>query len=1104
MSIGAIVHAWLESSMAARMGWVLLHFVWEGAALAMVLSVALWGLRRRTPQLRYGVAVGALCVLAVLPAATFVWVGGEQRVDSSKAGDQVDAIASAIFEKTIVAGADRSAPQSAVRETRATPAEVRPPVGPMEWHAPSETAHRHWVDAAAASMPWLVPAWMAGVLVLSVWNLVAYAGVGRLKRKMTAAAPVELRARVARLAERMGIRRAVAVLQTPLADSPLVIGFFKPVILLPVSVLTGMPPAQIEALLAHELAHIRRHDYLVNLFQTAIETLLFYHPAVWWVSRRIRLEREQCCDDVAVEMTADRRTYVRALATVANIRTPALAAAASGGGVLLPRLKRLAGVPDADAGTGARWLAGVAVLIALVAVGVMVIPSVKARAADAAASPYHPYGYTDPAHAYPQPDRSNAGECELAGQVVDDQGKPVAGATVFFGNRYLQPQSPRVKPSVTTDANGRFSFKPNYAGRTDVFAYARGSAGWVRDLDSDAKNLVVQIEPAANELNFAGKVLDTDGKSPVADARVLLLDAENSVHMLGETRTDTTGHYRFNYPLKNRSYAPYLRIVALPVNRAMAWCTVPYVSASDIDLQLKAPTTLTGRVVNSQGAGVMDATFAFMSGVDPQYGELECYSMDKAILMVARTDKDGWFVINALPQGGRHSLIVTHPDYADVQLQNLSTLQIEQEIPDVRLADGASVEGTVVTPDGKAAAGITVTIGYPISPPRSTLTNAGGHYRIGGLQDDSPGSQIEVVAQSAGEVPQWKATAYQERGISADDHLTMNLTLQRSTAAKYAEWKEKPGKMAASRYAVAILDDVDPSFSGKASYDDTLTIRDSTGKALWEKGGFNIAQDIGGSHAIAADFERRTLWVCESVGRRLLNYGVDGKLNFEKPDIRAMSIALDPKTGNLWASCGNGTIYGGNILVFNPQGEQISKWDIQANNLAYSAHDDCFWAVGKGLQKIDRQGRIVLTGNFEAPWVATSAAVNDVDGSVWITEGRHPNVKESRGRVWIFDSGGNLRRNFEVDFDNRCVVVDTARRVAWIGTPTRVVKTDLDGKVLAEAPVAASAIAIEPDTGYVWCASWNSGLFRIDADAKLIWTDGAANLTQKWVAIVPR
>src|SRR5205814_3969509 len=105
-----------------------------------------------------------------------------------------------------------------------------------------------------------------------------------------------------------------------LVDSPCVLGWLKPIILVPISATTGLSPQQIEGILAHELAHVRRNDYLVNLAQTVVETVLFYHPAVWWISRTIRQEREHCCDDIAAQTAGDARGYARALVAMEELR----------------------------------------------------------------------------------------------------------------------------------------------------------------------------------------------------------------------------------------------------------------------------------------------------------------------------------------------------------------------------------------------------------------------------------------------------------------------------------------------------------------------------------------------------------------------------------------------------------------------------------------------------------------------------------------------------------------------------------------------------------------------------------------------------------------
>jgi GWxTD domain-containing protein len=147
---------------------------------------------------------------------------------------------------------------------------------------------------------------------------------------------------MARLSAQLRVSRPVTLLESCLAEVPMVIGHFRPVILMPVGLLAGLPAAQVEAILLHELSHVRRCDYLVNLLQRAVEGLLFYHPAVWWISSTIRAEREHCCDDAAVAISGDAHQYAMALAALEQSRyqdrEPALAAT---GGNLMKRIRRL-------------------------------------------------------------------------------------------------------------------------------------------------------------------------------------------------------------------------------------------------------------------------------------------------------------------------------------------------------------------------------------------------------------------------------------------------------------------------------------------------------------------------------------------------------------------------------------------------------------------------------------------------------------------------------------------------------------------------------------------------------------------------------------------
>ena len=191
-------------------------------------------------------------------------------------------------------------------------------------------------------MPWLVSGWLAGVLLLSLRLLGGWWSTRVLRVVDVSPVPDWCRAQLTALSARMRIARPVAIVSSIRISVPVIVGHVKPVIVLPAAALSGLSASQLEAILAHELAHVRRHDYLVNLAQTVIETLLFYHPAVWWVSRQVRVTREHCCDDLAVTVCRSRQEYVHALLDLEELRaSTALLALGATDGSLLARGRRL-------------------------------------------------------------------------------------------------------------------------------------------------------------------------------------------------------------------------------------------------------------------------------------------------------------------------------------------------------------------------------------------------------------------------------------------------------------------------------------------------------------------------------------------------------------------------------------------------------------------------------------------------------------------------------------------------------------------------------------------------------------------------------------------
>jgi beta-lactamase regulating signal transducer with metallopeptidase domain len=219
------------------------------------------------------------------------------------------------------------------------------------------------VSWLATVKAWSFPLWITGVALFSLRLIWGYCQISAWRSKGTPgdAAIVGL---VAGLAERMGIQRRVDVLISSLADAPGMIGWLRPVLLVPAATISGLTPQQLESILAHELAHIRRHDYLVNIGQMVVETLLFYHPAIWWASSQVRRERELACDDLAVQSVGDALLYARALTALEKTRVLAPSMAMSStSGRLMYRVQRLV-APEGRVYRPSK-LAGVTVLFLL-------------------------------------------------------------------------------------------------------------------------------------------------------------------------------------------------------------------------------------------------------------------------------------------------------------------------------------------------------------------------------------------------------------------------------------------------------------------------------------------------------------------------------------------------------------------------------------------------------------------------------------------------------------------------------------------------------------------------------------------------------------------
>lgn len=381
-----IVNEALSSDLVYHLGWMLLHSLWLMAALAIVTGVALKLVPTRFCNLRYVLSSATLALMLCSFTLAALWVPPRNEIVDTQL-----TVASGIESSdSLAVDASIPAPQTLSGEIVEQGVELLPPA-PLEDHpdafsAPTaskaaseihadESKAAGWqarlVEAVRVRVVWIVPFWLIGVFAVGIWHLGGLIAVRRLRSLGTRTASKHIQPLFDKMCERMGVRQAVTLLESAVVPTPVVIGWFKPVILIPTSVITGMSIEQLEVIIAHELAHIRRHDHLINLVQTLIVTLLFYHPAVWWISSQIRIERECCCDAMVVKITDRKLDYAQALAHIATMRAghSGLMVAANGSS-LVERLRRIAGLDDTSGASVKAWVAGLLVLLLILAVSV--------------------------------------------------------------------------------------------------------------------------------------------------------------------------------------------------------------------------------------------------------------------------------------------------------------------------------------------------------------------------------------------------------------------------------------------------------------------------------------------------------------------------------------------------------------------------------------------------------------------------------------------------------------------------------------------------------------------------------------------------------------
>jgi beta-lactamase regulating signal transducer with metallopeptidase domain len=316
---------WISPTAMRALGWALLHFVWQGMALAAFAGVAM-AITRRT-QTRYLIGVVTLAGMLLAPAATFV-VYLQQNSEAPGRLRAVPIVAPVRTTSSSLPTAERSS---------AAASAIRPSLD---------------------SLPWLVEAWLIGVAFFSLRSAGGFILLERERRRQSSVVQERILEMCYSLQDQLSLGRAIQYCECAWLQAPAVIGWLRPIVFLPVNALTGLSEEQLRAVIAHELAHIKRFDPFVNVFQVCVETLLFYHPAVWWLNKRIRVEREHCCDEAAVATCGNAVEYARALTLMEEWRSAPTFAMAANRGPLTERILRVLGMKSLGSGMRAAGMTG--------------------------------------------------------------------------------------------------------------------------------------------------------------------------------------------------------------------------------------------------------------------------------------------------------------------------------------------------------------------------------------------------------------------------------------------------------------------------------------------------------------------------------------------------------------------------------------------------------------------------------------------------------------------------------------------------------------------------------------------------------------------------
>ncbi len=284
------INQFLPTEILHALGWMVVHSLWQAFAIALLLAAYLLAWQKTNARKRYAAGNAALITSLLLAVGTFVFYLKNGIAD---VGQPVYSEEGGLLGRYFIENTEPSFFDSYFSE----------------------------------NMPLIVTVWLVGLVIFFLKMLGGLLYIQRLKTRMASPLPKIWQERMAWLTEELGIARPVRLLESALVKAPMVVGWLKPVVLFPLGAVNNLAPSQVEAILAHELAHIARHDYLINLLQSLVEVIFYFNPAIWWISANVRTERENCCDDIAVRLSGNSLAYAKALVSLQEMQlaAPALA-----------------------------------------------------------------------------------------------------------------------------------------------------------------------------------------------------------------------------------------------------------------------------------------------------------------------------------------------------------------------------------------------------------------------------------------------------------------------------------------------------------------------------------------------------------------------------------------------------------------------------------------------------------------------------------------------------------------------------------------------------------------------------------------------------------